>query len=401
MAQPMGLTASDMVFGEATSEQRQLAWELCGRSWAAPMSLDDYVEREQHLAEHDVNRDGRCRYWVLYLKGYPRQVIASCETTRKPVLVSDGNGQPAREGHGYAVTNVYTNPPYRRQGMAAFLLRRVQERMDADSDCSVMYSDSGRNYYASLGWSPFASRQATITLLPSYPSPPLGPQPQSPTLTTPSKPPQTRPLQLSDLPDLCKMDELDLTKSFDSLPADTKTHVAFLPTHPQISWHLARAEFDAGKIFPPNTTTTAATANPQRTLTKGAITLPTDGSKSWTYWSHDWRNKRLRVLRIVVRPEASSTDTPTTTEQQRVGDVAALLEAAVAEARRWGLGRVVVWNPDDEVRAGCKSVGNASPHGVKVVFEERVAGGVPSLRWKGGKGVRGVVWEENFGYCWC
>ncbi|AEO54686.1 hypothetical protein MYCTH_2297516 [Thermothelomyces thermophilus ATCC 42464] len=409
MAQPMGLTASDIEFAEATPEQRRISWELCSRKWAAPMSVDDYVEREQHMAEHELNRDGGCRYWVLYLKGYPRQVIASCETLRKPMFIADCAERRVREAHGYVVTNVYTNPTYRRQGMAAFLLRRVQERMDADSDCSVLYSDSGRSYYASLGWLPITSHQATLTLLPSTSSSP------STTPSTPPRRPQTRPLNLSELPDLCQKDIAHLTRTLTSLVTATaasnnnNTSICFLPTYAQISWHLARAKFDALKILP---STTMATTP----LTVGAVTLPSQQGVAWACWSHDWRNKRLRVLRLAregdSRVEGGAGKEDEVLEEVEEGsdvavdetacvDVAALLEAAVAEARQWGFLEVVVWNPSDLVKMGCKSVGNALPDEVKVVFEQRVEGCVPSLRWKGGKVLAGVVWEENHGYCGC
>ncbi|GAB1311657.1 Lysine acetyltransferase [Madurella fahalii] len=409
MAQPLGLTSSDVVFSEATPEQRQLTWELNGEAWAAPMSLDDYVRREQHLAQQELNRDGGCRYWVLYLKGYPRQIIASCEATRKPALISNGHGGPARDGYGYAVTNVYTNPTWRRQGMAAFLLHRVQEQIDADSDFSVLYSDSGRNYYANLGWPAVPSRQATLTLL----APPSPSQNQSPNQTpaspthnntiiafTPSNPSRTRPLQPDDLRDLCELDELYLNTRFDSLlPADKKVHVAFLPTHASISWHLARSAFDARKLFP------ADRAGPAP-LNAGAITA---SGRAWIYWAHDWRAERLRVLRIARAAVADGLGAAEE-EEERLRDVGALLEAALAEAARCGLAKgVVVWNPDEAVTLGCKAVGNAfagsgAARGegveVKVVFNERLDGGIPSLRWKGGKG-EAVVWEEHYGYCWC
>ncbi|KAK3298543.1 uncharacterized protein B0H64DRAFT_385458 [Chaetomium fimeti] len=380
MAQPMGLTAADMEFSEATLEQRQLSWKLCGQNWASPMSIDDYVDREQHMADHELNRDGGCQYWVLSLKGYPRQVIASCETTRKRMLISDGGGSPTREGHGYAVANVYTNPSYRRQGMAAFLLRRVQERMDTNSDCSVLYSDSGRSYYAGLGWAPFASHQATLTLLPLSPSTSTQPPPNwSPTTL------QTLPLQASHLPGLCERDQAQLTKAFNALPADDrKTRFAFLPTHGQVSWHLARAAFDAGRLFPG----IGAGATPAPII--GAITAD---KSAWAHWSHDWRNKRLRVLRVVHDGAAGARGAEEA--------FAALLAAAVVEARRWGFARVVLWNPVEAVRVACKGVGNAQPEGVKVVFEDRVEGWIPSLRWNGVRGVGGIAWEEHNGYCWC
>ncbi|KAH6854918.1 hypothetical protein B0I37DRAFT_42614 [Chaetomium sp. MPI-CAGE-AT-0009] len=385
MAQPMGLTAADMEFSEATPEQRQLSWKLCGQSWASPMSIDDYVEREQHMADHEPNRDGGCQYWVLSLKGYPRQVIASCETMRKRMLISDGGGSPAREGRGYAVANVYTNPSYRRQGMAAFLLRRVQEQMGPNSDCSVLYSDSGRSYYAGLGWAPFGSHQATLTLLPSSPSTPT----QPPTNRSPTTP-QTRPLQASQIPDLCERDQAQLTKAFNAFPADDhKTRFAFLPTHGQVSWHIARAAFDARRLFPG----VDSGATPAPVI--GAITID---KSAWAVWAHDWRNKRLRVLRIVHDGAGAGAAAAARAAEEAF---AALLAAAVVEARRWGFARVVLWNPAEEVRVACKSVGNAQPEGVKVVFEDRVEGWIPSLRWNGARGVGGIGWEEHNGYCWC
>ncbi|EAQ89652.1 hypothetical protein CHGG_06271 [Chaetomium globosum CBS 148.51] len=327
MAQPMGLTAADMEFSEATAEQRQLSWRLCGQIWASPMSIDDYVQREQHMADHELNRDGGCQYWVLYLKGYPRQVIASCEITRKRMLISDGKGSPTREGYGYAIANVYTNPSYRRQGMAAFLLRRVQEQIDTNSDFSA-----------------------------------------------------------SHLPNLCERDQAQLTRTFKAIPADDpKTRFAFLPTHGQISWHLARAAFDASRLFPGIGTTATATPSP----IIGAITAD---KSAWAHWAHDWRKKRLRVLRVVHDGDGGGGTSRGVEEA-----FAALLAAAVVEARRWGFARVVLWNPVEAVRIACKSVGNAQPEGVKVVFEDRVEGWVPSLRWNGPRPGGGVAWEEHNG----
>ncbi|KAL1837335.1 hypothetical protein VTJ49DRAFT_3978 [Mycothermus thermophilus] len=355
MAQPLGLTASDLVFDEATPEQRLLAWELCAQSWARPMSATDYIERERQLAEHDLNRDGGCRHWVLYLKGYPRQLIASCESARRPVLISDGPGEPCRKGYGYAVTNVYTAPSYRRQGYAAYLLRCVQERMDAESDFSVLYSDSGRRYYAGLGWIPFASRQATITLL----TPQSPPHLQIPRrLFTPVSV-KTRPLQAAELPALCEADCQHLTtRTFPSLcdaaannNHDDRTRIAFLPTHALISWHLASAEFDAAKMFP--------ASSPASKPVPGAIVTPS--GRAWACWAHDWRGRRLRVLRIAhaaaedpgAEDGGASPPRTAVATAAAAADVAALLEAAVDEARRCGLRSVTVWNPDEVVRAGC------------------------------------------------
>ena len=379
--QPMGLGASDVMFSEATQEQRQLAWELNGASWAPPIPLDTYVSYKAHLSEEELVRDKRCQYWVLHLKGYPRQIIASCETTRKALLISE-NGV-SREGFGYAIASVHTNPAYRRQGMAGYMLRRLQAHMDAgDSDCSVLYSDIGKMYYASFGWKVFPSKQATLTLLPSPTSTPvLGPQndeSSSQPLFKHSEPSRVRYLEQKDLRDLCEVDEMQLSSQFDQMAADGKTHIAFLPSYAQIAWQLARSEFVAGTLFEKAPTY------------KGAIT---EDARSWIYWGHDWREKKLKVLRIV---HAIST-----TVHQRIENTKLLLESALVEASTWGLPKVLVWNPGEVITRGCKAAGNAHPNDVRIVFDERADASIPSLRWAKGRDAGSTVWESNFYYCWC
>lgn len=380
--QPMGLGPSDVVFSEATAEQRQIAWELNGASWAAPMPPDTYAAYKGHLSQRDLTKDSRCRYWVLYLKGYPRQIIASCETTRKALLISE-NGV-SREGFGCAIASLFTNPDYRRLGMAGCMLRRLQEQMDVDdSECSVLYSDIGKLYYATLGWKAFPSKQVTLSLLPSPSSTPvLGPKGDDETVKRPvfrqSEPDAVRYLQEEELNDLCEVDEMQLSAEFDQMPADGSTHIAFLPSYAQISWQLARSEFVARTLF-------------EKTPTyKGAIT---NDAQSWLYWGHDWREKKLKILRIVHGLS--------TTVEQRIRNTKSLLEAALVEADTWGLPRVLVWNPDEVITRGCKAVGNAYVDDVKIVFDERADASIPSLRWSKGKDVGDTVWESNFSYCWC
>ncbi|KAK4648907.1 uncharacterized protein QC761_114340 [Podospora bellae-mahoneyi] len=389
MAQPMGLTLDDIVFDEATPEQQRIALELRAEAYPYP---HEFIERERHLTQHELTRSD-CRQWVLYLKGYPRQIIASCEAIRQKILVSDGT---ARESYGYTIRHVFTTPVWRRLGMAAYLLRYVKERMDEDSECSVFFSDSGREYYTGLGWLAYQGKQANLILLSLPQSPPLtpidsppqspgeGPRPRAPSFSY-------RPtgcadavtvdlLRLEDLPLLCKRDNYQLSARFRDMPSGKKTHVAFAPTYARLEWQLARAEFDAVKMT-------------GKTITyKGA---KTGNSRSWLYWAHDIPAKKLRILRIVHGVECQ-------TKAQKVADTQVLLEAALAEAKEWGLPRVVLWNPDEDVITGCKAVGNRNTASVKVVFYQQMGGCVPSLRWKPsepGVPVRVIEWEDNYAYC--
>ncbi|KAK3954853.1 hypothetical protein QBC32DRAFT_71560 [Pseudoneurospora amorphoporcata] len=371
MAQPLAIMAADTDFCEATPEQRELAWKLNGAVWARPMSIETYVAREIHLSEQELTKNGSCKYWVLHPKGCPRQIIASCETTRKKVLISE-NGV-SREGYGYGIASVYTNPDYRRQGMAATLLRHVQEVMDRDSDLSVLYSDIGRQYYSNLGWHVFPSEEVTLTYIP-----PTSINGNKTPALQHTQPESIRYLHLEELRTLCEVDELHLSARFDRIPTDGATHVAFVPSFAQMSWQVARAEFVSGKLLdgkiPEN---------------RGAIT---SNGRAWIYWEHDWKSKKLKVLKVVTVLES--------TPQQRINDIRVLVEAALVEATTWGLGTVLLWNPDEETTLGCKAVGDVHPHDIDAVFDERIDDSIPSLRWAGGKH-KDTVWEDNYYYCWC
>ncbi|KAK1768899.1 hypothetical protein QBC33DRAFT_469436 [Phialemonium atrogriseum] len=378
----MTLSPSDVVFAEATPEQQRRAWELNGVSWAPPLSLPDYLEREKHLSQQELARDGGCKYWVLHLKSDPSTIVASCETTRKPVLIAGAPGEPVRRGVGYGIASVYTDPAYRRQGMATLMLAKVQEFLDREADCSALYSDIGRHYYGNLGWPAFPSDQATLHLeppSPAEPGPDSGLQP-----FVPSDPPATRPLARSDLPPLCAADEALLESRLGApLPAGGggagMARVAFVPSFAQISWQLAREDFMARKLFG---------VSVER---RGAVTA--DG-KAWVVWDHDWREKKLKVMRLVATHDGGGE------AGERIAALKALLEAALAEASAWGLQKVLVWNPDGEVTVACKAVGNAHEDSVKLVLDERLDGSIPSFRWRG-EDKRDTIWEDNYYYCWC
>lgn len=358
---------SEIIFTKATPKQQTLAWELNGVSWAKPMSIENYITREAHLSSQDLTKDGKCTYWVLVLKDDPGSIIASCESTRKTLYIREP-GQELRVGNSYAIASVYTNPDYRRLGMASLMLKRLQEEMDKDSDASALYSDIGKIYYGQLGWPAYPSPQATLHITPAKEGD--GPY---------KSPVATRPLRKEDLPPLCERDDADTRARMAALPDDGKIHVAFAPSLAQIEWQLARESFMVGVI------------HPGRPIERrGAIT---EDGESWILWDHDWRENKLKVLRIV-------TPGPMT-EERRAADAAVLLQAAMEEAAAWGLPKVLVWNPDEAITAAVKGVSNENVGLVTVVFDERLDGSIPCLRWKGGKGTENVTWEDNLYYAWC
>jgi len=380
------LSPSDLVFTEATPQQRMINWRINGGVWAAPLTVDDYVAREAALAETPLSRNGNSRFWVLHRRDNPDDIVSSCETTRKPALVCGGGARMrggtagtsdpvvkldgpdgertasrVRRVDAYSVACVHTHPRYRARGMAALLLSKIQELFDKQGvECSVLYSDTGRQYYAQMGWEVHPSQQANFYMENGC--------------EAVEKPEGVRFLTKDEIPPLCERDALAVAQRLEMQPEDGLTHFALEPSFAQCSWHFAREEFNA-KVL--------AGRPIER---RGAITASGD---AWVYWDHDFKRSKLRIQRVVaLGPDP-------------VMDVRELVTAALEEAQAWGLQRVMLWNPSDDVTLGLKAAGNKLEGKVKLVFDERWERAIPSLRWRKGMNVGEVVWQENEYYAWC
>jgi len=372
------ITTENVLFTRADDTIRELTWRLNGAVFAAPLDLDAYVAREAYLSQQALCKDGGCTYFVLAHKHDATHIVASCEAVKKTVFIAGGHtsdGSGFKEATGYGIASVYTNPKYRRLGMAALMMDKLKEIIDQESDCSALYSDIGRGYYAGLGWTVFPSDQATISLRTEEKGKEAFQQPAT------SK---TRYLSHDELPALCDKDVAQMRTKFQRLATDrTTTHVAFAPDYAQISWQLANEDFVTKAL------------HPDRSVAhRGAIT---HSGHSWVYWKLDWRAKQLSILRFVL-PEQEGQDV--ISEEASAWDVLELLQAAAAEATAWGLGKVVIWNPNTTTTRGIKGFHNLHEAEVDVVFDERKDAALPSLRWARGRGVGDTVWEDNQHYVW-
>ncbi|KFA71614.1 hypothetical protein S40288_03671 [Stachybotrys chartarum IBT 40288] len=366
MASPP-IALSDLVFASASPSQRLSSWTLNGTSWAAPLSVPAYVARELTLSATALASHARSGYWVLHRRDDPEDVVAGCETTAKQLLVADAQG--SRVVDAYAIASVFTDPKYRGLGLASFMLRELQGVVDGEAEAGALYSDIGRVFYTKLGWRDFRSPQVTITLDDGFTPP-----------DAPSSGVKVRLLDEADVAALCDKDVAAVTQRFDALAqhADGRTHIAFLPTFTQMAWHFARDTYNARDML-------------SRSVThRGAATA--DGA-SWLYWDHDVRERKLKILRVVTDPAASA--------EQRAADVVALVWAAVAEASDWGFPSVLAWSPGAEVCDAALAVWRGGAGKVVVRFDEREAGSIPSLRWREGRDVGDIVWEDNEYYAWC
>lgn len=372
------ITTDDVLFTRADDTIRELTWRLNGEVFAAPLTLEAYVEREAYLSQQALCKDGGCTYFVLAHKHDGTHIVASCEAVKKTVFIAGGltsSDGGFKEATSYGIASVYTNPKYRRLGMGAFMMGKLKEIIDQESECSALYSDIGRSYYAALGWTVFPAEQATIYLHVEGKGKEAFQQPAT------SK---TRYLSHDELPALCDKDVAQMRTKFQRFAADrTTTHVAFAPDYAQISWQLANEDFVTKALHPD-----------RPVAHRGAIT---HNGRSWVYWKLDWRGKQLSILRFVLLEQE---DQDVVSEEAKAWDVLELLQAAAAEAAAWGLGKVVVWNPDTTTTRGIKGFHNLHEAEVDVIFDERKDAALPSLRWKRGRGVRETVWEDNQHYAW-
>jgi hypothetical protein len=329
------------------------------------MTLEQYIGREDTLAKTPLSANGATKYYVLHHKDDPEMIVSACEVTAKKALVADREGG-SRVVDAYGLASVYTAPKFRGGGMAGYMLRRVQEAVDGRAEFGVLYSDIGRRYYTRLGWRDCRSPQVKFCLQDGLEKPAVGAD--------------VRFLDEGEVAELCEKDVDALTERFRKLAErkDGKTHVAFLPSFVQCEWHFARdtyvAEVMAGRAV----------------QHRGARTA--DG-RSWLYWDHDLREKKLKVLRVIT----SADDEP----GKRAADVRGLLGAALAETHDWGLPALLVWSPGKEVVAAATDIWRDAGEKLQVIFEERQDGSIPSLRWKGGADVGEIVWEDNEYFSWC
>ena len=345
------ITLDDVVFVVATPEQREKAWRINHASWAKGAPLDEHLRREATLAAttHGTSPTGGRTYFVVHRKNNPLDIVCAVSSLGKQALVKDADG--VRVVRAYGVGDVHTAPEYRKQGMAGHMLRNLQEAIDTNGEFSVLYSGIGTEYYGKFGWAAYPSLQVSIYL--------DGGKPEQPA--------DIKFLSQAEMGPYCERDVAAQRQRMENMPADGRTHVAFLPTFEQLDWQFTRDALAA-----------QLRGDPEPTY-YGAATAD---DRCWVYWHHDANSSMLVIHRVVADSSNAVQD---------------LLRAAMVEADQYGLERVVSWNPEGEVEDGARLLGE---DGVRVRFENRENSRSPCLRWRGGA-EKDVVWDENHHYAWC
>ncbi|KAF2418990.1 hypothetical protein EJ08DRAFT_702884 [Tothia fuscella] len=372
------LSPAPTTFSQATPSQILQVCTMNYPSWGSPLTLPAHITREKHLSEQPLTKNGKWKTWILTLVDSDSpdgEIVASCETFEKRILVGveDGDGVIGEE-KGYGIASVFTRKEYRGRGYAGVLLRGLKEWFDGlDGErgvCSVLYSDIGKSFYTKLGWDPFPSKQIILELNPDD-------------IVTSDAQAECRViegvrlLKQADLEALCERDIDAMKQRFknETLQPRNQTRIAFLPTYEQACWHWSKEQFHVA-------------SRGEISEIKGAISA---SGNVWMYWYHDVDGGKLKIQRIVILDRED--------EERRIDELALLLQQAVKEASGWGIKKVIVWNPCEEVRVAARRIGETE--GIGIEEEERQVASIPSLRWKRGRKNEKIVWDSDEFYAWC
>jgi len=131
---PLPITA---VFGEATAEQKLECYKLGATGFQYPLTTEQYIEREQFVDTLPLTRGTGWRFWCLYNKEQPKQILSTCKTIVRDLIIRDASG--IRRERGYCIASVVSDSAHRGHGLASFLLKQVAEWMDGPGQGAVSF----------------------------------------------------------------------------------------------------------------------------------------------------------------------------------------------------------------------------------------------------------------------
>lgn len=273
---------------------------------------------------------------------------------------------------------------------------KTWQKEEGECYFSILYSDIGKKYYASLGWDAFPSAHIS---LPPFSAPatngsatngglPNGSTANGGTTNGVHKSKEgAKALTSGELAPLCALDEQYIKAAVQSNAKQLKKPaVALMADQCTMEWHHLRENFMCSKLF-----------NGKAPTIKGAISSGDEGSRIWIVFTRSFygpvQNPKsgnvLHLLRLVVEDERDT--------EENAQKLKSVLEIAQREAETWNLGAVEMWNVSPVGKALLERTG------LEHKAEERESESICSLMWYGpGKGgAEGVEWVANEKFGWC
>lgn len=189
-----------------------------------------------------------------------------------------------------------------------------------------------------------------------------------------------------------------MRKKLATVACPGKTFASIVPDVETLSWHQAREEYVANELYG---------KSPE---VKGAIVGSETGKRVWCVWMRTWNNSNpqstkdntMNILRLVVEdPEYTDSSAASDEGVEKAKGtyvttaIVSVLAAAQADASKWHIGSVNIWNPTSSTLAAAKHLDPAA----QVIHREKDS--IASLRWYGKGSVDDVQWLDNEKYAWC
>ncbi|KAL1986978.1 hypothetical protein VTN96DRAFT_5134 [Rasamsonia emersonii] len=373
----------------ATPEERLEVLRLNSAAWKGPLSVEKYIEREDHLSKQNLTRDGGLTIWILV---DPRQqpgnrtILSSCETLRKPAFLAYDGKVEDIICHG--IGSVFVRPEFRGRGYAGRMMHELGKKLDTwqaeklprkRGVFSVLFSDVGKKFYFRYGWKPFPSSHITL--------PPITMEEyKKPIASAGADIPEARPLTAEDVRQFMCSDavigkERELLRAASEKSPGAKVGIS--PDYDHMLWHWAREEFyEENNVF-----------SKKSPVVKGAGVDSRNVYCAWTKTLGETpKSHALYILRWVY-------DEPTTTSQEQatIEAMAAVLRRAQLEAHETNMSRVEFWNPTPLMVKAAQMLNPSA----SVVHREESS--ITSLKWNGAEQGLGndVEWFWNEKYSWC
>lgn len=363
--------------------------------WRGPLSVEEYLDREDALREQDLTR-GTLTCWILTSPKLPanadgsRPVLASCESLLKSAYIARNGKVDQILTHG--IGSVFTRPQHRGRGYAARMMTELAKQLETwqqpegvKGAFSILYSDIGQKFYARFGWKVFPSSHVHLdpVNLEEYES-------TRKRLTDLIKKglPEIEDLTAADLDQIPAVVNLEQTIQVESAAQPTMPFLAIRPDRAHFAWHHAREEFQSKAI-----------GKPEPTI-KGAIHKETGIAVIWCrVYATNPAEWSLHILHVVIPPATKAAPTPADHLA-----LSALLLRAQLEAHIWEMqDGVEVWDPSGFVITAAKKLKVEEDSEVKVIHRDREH--LCSLKWNGarpGDDESGkVTWLNNEKYAWC
>ncbi|EGE05767.1 hypothetical protein TEQG_04775 [Trichophyton equinum CBS 127.97] len=165
----------DIALVVATPAERIESIRANGLSWKGPLTMEQYIAREDFLIQQDMVKDGWMTCWVLVdrrLRPDKRPILSSCESIAKRAFLAYKGNIETVITHG--IGSVFCPPEHRGRGYAKRMIIELSKILDTwqqergagqgHPQClfSVLYSDIGKSFYAAHGWHPYASSHFTL-----------------------------------------------------------------------------------------------------------------------------------------------------------------------------------------------------------------------------------------------